>query len=365
MPGANTVVKRLTSRAEFEQFARFPYEVYADRQAWWQPDVQNEIALLSGASALSAHIHLVPFAAYVAGRMAARVSAVINFRYNEHWGERLGHLIHFEALAHHDEATRMLLDAACAWLGERAMKAARSGFAPFLDYPYAIDNYGELPSFLLRGNPGYYHCYLKNAEFETEKAQVDYTAALTPQTVECYESFVRNATAAGFVLKSWREFGYFAAVDCWTDVTNAAFDRHWGWHPVSRTEVRAIMASLSDTPIADLSMLALRRGEPVGAVFSVPDLTTLLARLQPGAKLAPERGGGTRGALVNIGVLEAMRGRGVALAMAAQSFLRMARMGMRHAGYTLVLDDNWPSRHTAERLEARVTANFVTYRRTL
>jgi hypothetical protein len=51
--------------------------------------------------------------------------------------------------------------------------------------------------------------------------------------------------------------------------------------------------------------------------------------------------------------------------MAAQSFLRMARMGMRHAGYTLVLDDNWPSRHTAERLEARVTANFVTYRRTL
>ena len=33
------------------------------------------------------------------------------------------------------------------------MSAARSGFAAFLDYPYAIDNYGALPSFLLRGNP--------------------------------------------------------------------------------------------------------------------------------------------------------------------------------------------------------------------
>ena len=38
---------------------------------------------------------------------------------------------------------------------------------------------------------------------------------------------------------------------------------------------------------------------------------------------------------------------------------------MRYAGYTLVLDDNWASRRTAERLGARVTGNFVAYRRNL
>ena len=41
----------------------------------------------------------------------------------------------------------------------------------------------------------------------------------------------------------------------------------------------------------------------------------------------------------------------------------MASHAMRFAGYTLVLDDNWPSRRTAESLGARVTGNFVTYRR--
>jgi len=51
--------------------------------------------------------------------------------------------------------------------------------------------------------------------------------------------------------------------------------------------------------------------------------------------------------------------------MAAQSFLLMARQQMRCAGYTLVIDDNWPSRRTAESLGARVTGNFVTYRRDL
>jgi hypothetical protein len=51
--------------------------------------------------------------------------------------------------------------------------------------------------------------------------------------------------------------------------------------------------------------------------------------------------------------------------MAARSFATMAQSGMRFAGYTLVLDDNWASRRTAAALGARVTGNFVTYRRNL
>jgi len=48
--------------------------------------------------------------------------------------------------------------------------------------------------------------------------------------------------------------------------------------------------------------------------------------------------------------------------MAARSFLSMAEGEMRYAGYTLVLDDNWASRRTAENLGARITDNFITYR---
>jgi ribosomal protein S18 acetylase RimI-like enzyme len=89
----------------------------------------------------------------------------------------------------------------------------------------------------------------------------------------------------------------------------------------------------------------------------------MLAQVRAGVRLKPERGGGTRGALINIGVLEAARSRGIARAMAARSFATMAQHRMHYAGYTLVLDDNWPSRRTAESLGARVTGNFVSYRR--
>ncbi len=351
------------SRAEMEDFARLPFLVYAERKAWWPPDIQNEVDLLSHRSPLSPFLEIEPFVARRDGRIVARVSAVINHRYNDHWKERLGQLIHFEALPNEDDAATMLLESAAEWLRERAMEAARSGFAAFLDYPYAIDNYGAFPSFLLRANPAYYHRYLKNAGFETERGQIDYTAHLNPEVLARYRGMIDAARRGAVELRSWREFGFLGAINAWTDVTNVAFRDHWGWNPVTRTEAWVMLASLWETPVSDLSMVAIIDHQVVGAVFCVPDLSEALASLKRGVKLPPDRGGGTRGALINVGVIDEARGRGVARAMAARSFIEMERQGMKYAGYTLVLDDNWPSRRCAESLGARVTGNFLTYRR--
>ncbi|MDO8434871.1 MAG: hypothetical protein Q7S58_20930 [Candidatus Binatus sp.] len=358
-------VEQLSSLEQLLEFARLPYQVYGNRDAWWPPDVQNEIDLLAGKSLLSTYLEMAPFCARRGGRIVARVSAIINRRYIEHWHEPLGHLIHFEALDGADDGVAAMLEAAVQWLEARRMRAVRSGFAAFLDYPYAIDNYGSLPSFLLRGNGPSYHRYFKEAGFFTEKGQVDYTASLTPEWTVRYRGISDAASAAGVRVRSWREYGFLAAIDAWTEVTTAAFDRHWGWHPVTKAEVRPMLTALWETPVADLSMLATIGSDVVGAVFSVPDLSPMLVKVRPGARLDPERGGGTRGALINIGVLESARGRGVALAMTARSFLAMAERKMRFAGYTLVLDDNWASRHTALKVGARVTGNFVAYRRDL
>ena len=51
------------------------------------------------------------------------------------------------------------------------------------------------------------------------------------------------------------------------------------------------------------------------------------------------------------------------MALAAHAFLELVRRGASHVSYTLVLDDNWPSRRTAEKLGAEVCASYVAYRR--
>jgi hypothetical protein len=49
--------------------------------------------------------------------------------------------------------------------------------------------------------------------------------------------------------------------------------------------------------------------------------------------------------------------------MAAHAYLRFAAEGYRCLSYTIVLDHNWPSRRTAEKLGAYVCANYLAYRR--
>jgi hypothetical protein len=92
----------------------------------------------------------------------------------------------------------------------------------------------------------------------------------------------------------------------------------------------------------------------------VPDVSSF-AVVAPGRTVAPAE----RLNSLGIAVRQRARGLGVNLAMAAHAFLASVERGATHVSYTLVLDDNWPSRRTAEKLGASVCANYVTYRRRL
>jgi hypothetical protein len=51
--------------------------------------------------------------------------------------------------------------------------------------------------------------------------------------------------------------------------------------------------------------------------------------------------------------------------MASYAYLELVDRGATHLSYTLVLDDNWPSRRTGERLGGYVCGNYMVYRRPL
>ena len=79
---------------------------------------------------------------------------------------------------------------------------------------------------------------------------------LTPGILTRYRGMLDAARHGSIQLRSWREFGFLAAVDAWTGVTNVAFREHWGWNPITHAEVRPMLTSLWETPVSDLSMIA-------------------------------------------------------------------------------------------------------------
>lgn len=360
MTATGVQIEQVTGDEQLLEFATFADAVNAKRSAYWPAMTDMQVPFLKGEGSEAAGRKVLALVARSGGRVVARVAAVMDQRYIDHWDEPLGHIIMFEALPDTTEAVQALMNEAAAWLRGHGLEAARTGFGQSFDMPYLLDSYDSLPPFSTRQNPEYYHSLLKEARFEAEKGWVDYKIAVTRERLELWQHMVEAAEAAGFRITAMADVAEDRRVPDFDAVFDEAFARHWGFIPHSRAEWEELFESTGLIGGFDASILAYAGDECVGAVLGIPDLSGL-AGLADGRELRPDE----RLNVLAIGVRAAARGRGVNLAIAAKCYLQLAKMGNTHVSYTLVLDDNWPSRRTAEKLGGRVCANYLVYRRSL
>jgi hypothetical protein len=364
-------VRSLSTDEELRRYVDFGQEVYRRNPSWVPADARQMTELLSGRSAFGPQTQIQAFWVEENERVLATVTAVRDEGYNRHWDEQTGHLLFFEALPECDEAVDSLIRGACEWLRERNCRAARLSFLAGWQMPLTIDAYDEVPSIFHTYNPPYYHSYIKNGGFSTERGVVQYQVRFTPDLARRYREMVERATGSGVALRPWDFDRLEEETQTFADIANETFRAHWGFSPMPTAAVRGLTVGLKDFLVADFTAFAEADGQTVGAVYSLPDLNQAFHRMR-GKDIAenfPELQRHLRdidhGVLLVIGVKESHRGRGVNLALAARSFLGMIERGYKTGSYTVVLDDNWPSRRTAEKLGARVTRNFNIYRKEL
>jgi GNAT superfamily N-acetyltransferase len=344
---------------ELTEFVQFHDRAYAYRSARWEANLDMQLPILLGESPFARQRELCPFVARDGGEIVARAAALMDPRYVQHWNEQLGHIVWFEALPETREEVRLLIDRACAWLAERGALAARTGFTNgVFDLPFAIDAYETLPPSMLRQNPAHYHVLIKQAGFEVEQGFVDYKLRVTPQLVERWQGALEGARRGGFEIVPLGEVPRSQRIRDFTETFNDTFKSHWGWVPFLEEEISWLLDELASVGVLDTSVLAYQDGEPVGALF-VPADDPEHVKLAPGRVLDDSE----RLNALGIGVRDRARGRGVNHAMAGYAYLELARRGRTHLSYTLVLDDNWPSRRTGEGLGASICANYLAYRR--
>ena len=339
------------------EFILFQHQVYEYRSARWAAMVPVQMPILMGDGSFAAGRKFRPFAARVDGNIVARAVAIIDSHYQRHWKESLGHIVMFEAMPGTRDAVKLMMDAASEWIKANGATAARAGCG-LLEFPFVIDDYETLPPDIARQNPAYYHALLKDAGFETERGWVDYKIEVTPELIARYESALEASRRAGFQIVALKDLPAERRLHDFEPTWNTAFARHWGATPFTTDELAFLFELFAMFGALDTSVLAYRDERPVGALMVTP-ATPDGAILKPGRILGDHE----KLNFLGIGVLEEARGRGVNLAMASYAYLHLIRGGAKYLSYTLVLDDNWPSRRTAEKLGAKVCANYVTYRR--
>ncbi len=364
-------IRLLRTSEEAAACIKFWDEVYRNWPCWVPPDPHHFGLLLTGRGPAAANALVQTFYAEEDGSIVASVTAVRDETYVQHRNEQMGHLLFFEALPNQDEAVDEVMKAACEWLKSRGCQAARLSLLPGWQLPPTIDAYEVVPTLFHTYNPPYYHAYIKSAAFRTEQGCVEYQVAFTPELARRYSEMVKRGSEAGVRLRTWDLDHLEEENSLFTRLFNETFRSHWGFMPLSTEVMKELTIGFKDMLIRDFLLFAEVDKEPVGFVYAVPDINQAFHRMRGKPIEENLRDFETclrkidHGVLLVIGVKESQRGRGVNLAMAARSYLGMMARGYKSASYTVVLDDNWPSRRTAEKLGARVTRDFNIYRRDL
>jgi Acetyltransferase (GNAT) family len=354
-------IGRAASDDELTEFWLFANEVYAQRPAHWVTTPGDLVPLLKGQGPTAAGRSTLPLVARSNGRIVARAAALVDEHYIGRWNEPLGHVVLFEALPGSADAVRALMDEACGWLRAQGLEAARTGFGGNgVDWPFTIDAYDLLPSPAMRQNPPYYHSLLAEARFDVERRLVDYKIEVTPELVERWEQMLRAAEASGFRVRSFSEADKLRRVEDFWSVWETAFSRHWGCPASSLAEWEHGFAQWEPVGAHETSVVAYRGDEPVGVTLCFPFASSQVRLVGDRQLLAEEHLN-----WFGIAVLESARGTGLNLAIAARTYLELVNRGAPYVNYGHVLDDNWPSRRTGEKLGGRVGANYLVYRRDL
>ena len=364
-------VRSLSSTEELQRYVNFGQEVYRDISQWVPPDSHHLVELLSGAGGFGSDTHVQPFLIENGDKVLATITAVTNDTCDQRWNERLGHLLFFEALPNQNQAVEALMQAANDWFRTRDCQAVRMSLLPGMQLPVTIDAYDDVPTIFHTYNPPYYHSYIKNAGFRTECGVVQYQIRFTPELAERYRAMVERAETAGVSLRTWDFDRLEAENELFTTLFNETFAEHFGFMPLPNAVMSGLTVGLKDFLVADLTLFAEVEGATVGFVYSAPDLNQVFHRMK--GKMIEDNLDELQqllqtidhGVLLVIGVKKSQRGRGVNLALAARSYLAMIERGYKTASYTVVMDENWPSRRTAEKLGTRVTRNFNVYRKEL
>ena len=92
------MIRRLETETDWERFVHFAPEVYQQDPNWVPPDPQHVLDLIRDGGPFAAHCRVQSFLAERNGDVLARVVAVVDDAFNEHWKDALGHLFFFEAL---------------------------------------------------------------------------------------------------------------------------------------------------------------------------------------------------------------------------------------------------------------------------
>ncbi|MCG6964683.1 MAG: N-acetyltransferase, partial [Acidobacteria bacterium] len=252
-------IRPVHGRAQLATFVNLPWKLYR-RDPLWVPPLRKSVRELldpdehsfyDGGSRASREL----FLAWDGRDAVGRVAAIDNLAHNEFQDENVAFFGFFESIDRPDVA-RALLAGVEEWARSRGRSAVRGPANPSTNYECGllVEGFTRPPVLMMTYNPPFYRALIEGAGFGKVK---DLYAYISPVHGAHLERLVRLADRTR---KKHPEFTTRAAnlkdfdneVRLVQEIYNSAWERNWGFIPMSDAEIEWLARELRPLVQPDL-----------------------------------------------------------------------------------------------------------------
>ena len=375
-------VKPVRGRADRKRFIDLPWKIYRGDSNWVPPLKASVRELLDVnrhpfyAGGREAEMEL--FLAWDGPDVVGRVAAILNHTHNRVHDEQVVFFGFFEAIDRTDVA-RDLLGAVEKWAAERGATAVRGPMNPSTNYECGllIEGFGRPPALMMTYNPKSYPRLIEGSGYTKVKDLHAYISPVHGASLKRLQRLAdrtrdRNPTLStrGADLANFER-----EVNLFQEIYNSAWEKNWGFVPLSDTEITWLAKELKPLVQADLLRFALDDGQPVGFLLVMPDWNPVLADLDGSPwrhpfktlhhvlKSKPETMEGIR--LFTLGVKAEHRKRGIEGILIGEGLQKSLEIGYKWCEYSWILEDNEVTKRTVRLMDGELYKIYRIYEKSV
>jgi len=285
-------IRPVRTRGDLNAFVDLPFRLYRGQEHWVPPlRLLHKQELNRKRNPFFEHAEAEYFLAERDGRVVGRITAQIDRNLHAFQGNRWGQFGWFEC-EDDQEATDALLDTAAEWVRTRGCDrlVGPFSFTTNDECGLLIAGHDRPPIVLTGWHHPYYRALLENAGMARAMDTLMWDcharerAGVHPMLWKAAE---RVEPDHGIVVRNFRKKDIEAEIGRFLEVYNSAWERNWGFVPLTEREVRHYAKELGPILDENWAFVAEKRdtGEVVGAALTVPDFNQVLARVRNGRLL--------------------------------------------------------------------------------
>jgi len=277
-------VRPVASKRELDTFIKLPWRLYRNEPNWVPPLLFDRKRFLDRSrNPFFKHAEVEFFLAWRGDQPVGRITAQIDRNFNEFQHHEWGMFGFFEC-ENDPEVAAALLSAAADWLAARGRDrmVGPMDFTTNDECGVLIEGYDRLPTVLTNWHHPYYPGLIEGAGLT--KAMDLYMWSLdVTQRAHVHPAIWKVAAEVeskyGITVRNMRKKDMEAEIGRFLEVYNAAWERNWGFVPLTEEEVRHYAKDLKQILDENWAFIAEKDGEPVGAALTLPDYNQVFKRL--------------------------------------------------------------------------------------